>query len=150
MKINISKEYLRFEKEKQEKRKIYDNLNMNVEQIEQIEAIDKKIFRNDINYNAHNIPLYSGDYEYEEKNMEQKSIVSHIKNIYEEMDYIKTIRLQQEGRRQKNFCLQQKYFVVIAVSICAEKVEKVIPDKYCDITNVQVIKKAERNVQVRL
>ena len=87
MKINISKEYLRFEKEKQEKRKIYDNLNMNVEQIEQIEAIDKKIFRNDINYNAHNIPLYSGDYEYEEKNMEQKSIVSHIKNIYEEMDY---------------------------------------------------------------
>lgn len=87
MKINISKEYLRFEKEKQEKRKIYDNLNMNVEQIEQIEAIDKKIFRNDINYNAHNIPLYSGDYEYEEKNMEKKSIVSHIKNIYEEMDY---------------------------------------------------------------
>ena len=40
MKINISKEYLRFQKEKQEKRKIYDNLNMNVEQIEQIEAID--------------------------------------------------------------------------------------------------------------
>lgn len=87
MKVNIGKEYLRFEKEKQKKRNIYRNLNMSDVQIEQIEAVDKKIFRNDINYDNHNIPMYSGDYAYDENNMEPESTLTPLKNMCEEMDY---------------------------------------------------------------
>lgn len=87
MKVNIGKEYLRFEKEKQKKRNIYGNLNMSDDQIEQIEAIDKKIFRNDINYDNHNIPMYSGYYAYDENNIELESVFIPLKNMCEEMDY---------------------------------------------------------------
>ena len=56
-------------------------------QIEQIEAIDKKIFRNDMNYDNHNIPMYSGYYAYDENNIELESVFTPLKNMCEEMDY---------------------------------------------------------------